>query len=86
MVGREKETNLLSFPEESRVVNMVREERNGKTVHYEEGSLQNSSNLQEQSRDAGRGEEGAVCSGLLFGFFFAGYVVHCQVRFSEKRC
>lgn len=38
VVGQEKETNLLSFPEESRVVNMVREVRNGKTVHYEERS------------------------------------------------
>lgn len=51
--------------------------------------LQNSSNLQEQSRDAGCGEEDAVCSSLLFIYlfiYFAGYVVHCQVGFSEKRC
>lgn len=32
--------------------------------------LQNSSNLQEQSRDAGYGEEDAVCSGLLFIYLF----------------
>ena len=88
-LGRRRKPISCHFPAESRVVNMLRKVRNGKAVHYEEGSSLKFQQPIGARQCCGAWREGCGFALACWGFvcflfvclfvclFYAGYVVLC---------